>query len=119
MKATKIFGDLLQSRSSEIADLARALADAVQQTHPELTSKLSPGWGALNFHHAKAGYVCGVFVRADRVMLLFEHGVELSDPDGVLEGETRQTRHMTFRPGDPVPVDRIGLYVMEAIALRA
>lgn len=51
-------------------------------------------------------------------MLLFEHGNLLSDPEGLLCGETKQTRHIPFAPGDEIPEKIISFYVREAIALR-
>ena len=39
----------------------------------------------------------GVFPHDDRVRLLFEHGRELPDPDGILEGDAKQVRWVTVR----------------------
>jgi hypothetical protein len=84
-----------------------------------LSRKVQPGWQAVAYRHAKAGYVCGVFIRSDRVMLLFEHGRQLSDPEGVLEGDGRQVRFITYLPGAAVEETTVALYLAEAISLRA
>lgn len=116
---TEGFDALLADYPPPIAVLARALGDIVLEGYPALVTKVLSGWQALSFTHKKAGYVCGVFLQADQVRLLFEHGNLLSDPEGVLCGETKQTRHIVFVPGDEIPGDIITHYISEAIALRA
>ena len=97
----------------------RKVMRTVEATHPELSRKVQHGWQAVAYRHARAGYVCGVFIRSDRVMLLFEHGRQLSDPEGVLEGDGKQVRFITYRPGDAVDETAVALYLAEAISLRA
>ena len=51
--------------------------------------------------------MCAVFPRADEVLLAFERGVELEDPDGLLEGDGRTVRwDRVTTPGEP-PSDRL------------
>ena len=97
----------------------RSVMNAVEETHPELARKVQPGWQAVGYRHKRAGYVCGVFIRSDRVMLLFEHGRLLSDPQGVLQGDGKQVRFIPYVPGDPVERTIMALYIAEAISLRA
>lgn len=112
------FDPLLSAYSGPISTLARELVAVVLETHPNLTSKVLTGWRAIGFSDGKAGYVCGVFLQQHRVQLLFEHGRLLSDPEKVLQGNTKQTRFIGFAPGDSIPVDIVGLYIAEAIALK-
>jgi hypothetical protein len=60
-----------------------------------------------------------VFPRASDVRLVFEHGARLFDPEGVLEGTTKQTRHVTLASLDQLAVKRPALsaLVMESIGL--
>lgn len=97
----------------------RKVMRTVEATHPELSRKVQQGWQAVAYRHAQAGYVCGVFIRSDRVMLLFEHGRQLSDPEGVLEGDGKQVRFITYRPGAAVDETTVALYIAEAVSLRA
>jgi hypothetical protein len=77
------------------------------------------GWRAVGFRHPEAGYVCGVFPKGDgRVDLLFEHGATLPDPEGLLQGATRQTRFIPLRSRDDVPAATLAVYVQEAIVRR-
>lgn len=102
-----------------VATLMRKVMRAVEATHPELSRKVHRGWQAVGYRHQRAGYVCGVFIRSDRVMLLFEHGRLLSDPEGVLRGDGRQVRFIPYVPGDEVDRTTVALYLTEAISLRA
>jgi hypothetical protein len=112
------FAALASGYAPEIGALAARLVDVIASGHPELSTKILSGWQAVGFRHAEAGHVCGVFLQRGRVMLVFEHGRLLSDPEGILCGDTKQTRYIPFAPGDEIPEGAIIAYVSEAIALR-
>lgn len=111
--------DALVARHPATASLAAELVAMVTRVAPELTAKVQPGWGSVNFRHRRAGFVCAVFPSADRVLLLFEHGRELSHPLLVDNGKVKQVRWIPFLPGDDIPQDEIAILIAEAIALRA
>ena len=110
---------LLARFEPPVVSIARRLMAVVEETHPELTRKVHLGWQAVAYHHRRAGYVCGVFVRREGAQLLFEHGRQLSDPGGVLVGSGSQVRYMPFPSGSAVDRDLVAIYISEAIALRA
>lgn len=93
------------------------MVDWLASERPDLSPKVRPGWGSVNYHHERAGFVLALFPYADRVSVIFQQGRLLSS--ALLEGETRQVRWVVLRPGDPVPWDELGLLILEAIALRA
>jgi hypothetical protein len=111
-------GDLLAPSSKPIAALARKVVALVAGMYPEMETAVRFGWQSVSFRHPGAGYVCGVFPRPDRVLLLFEHGRQLTDPHGLLEGDTRQVRYIALKPGDKLPASGIADLLAEAIALR-
>jgi hypothetical protein len=49
---------------------------------------------------------------------LFEHGVQLSNPNNVLQGDGKQARHIEFAGTADIPVKSI-ILLLEAIALKA
>jgi hypothetical protein len=110
--------DLLAPSPKAIATLARKIVALVARMHPEMETAVRFGWHSVSFRHPGAGYVCGVFPRPDRVLLLFEHGRQLTDPHGLLEGDTRQVRYIALKPGDKLPDSGIADLLAEAIALR-
>jgi hypothetical protein len=110
---------LLARYPAPVVTIARRVMAAVEKTHPELARKVHLGWQAVAYHHPRAGYVCGVFVRPVGAHLLFEYGRLLSDPAGRLTGSGRQVRYIPFTPGSAVDRNLIATYISEAIALRA
>jgi hypothetical protein len=110
--------DLLAPSPKAIAALARRIVALVAGMHPEMEAAVRFGWQSVSFRHPGAGYVCGVFPRPDRVLLLFEHGRQLTDPHGLLEGDTRQVRFIALKPGVRIPNSGIADLLAEAIALR-
>lgn len=95
----------LDAYPEEIATLAHRLRALVREELPTAEERVNPGWRGLAYHHPEAGYVCGIFPFETEVRLLFEWGARLPDADGVLEGATRQVRHVALRPGGAWPED--------------
>jgi hypothetical protein len=110
---------LLARYDPPVVAIARRVMAVVEETHPELTRKVHLGWQAVAYHHPRAGYVCGVFVRPEGAQLLFEHGRQLADPARKLAGTSSQVRYFPYSPESSVDPDLIAVYISEAIALRA
>lgn len=109
----------LRERHPDVRDLALWVREHVLASDPYLTERVYRGWDGIGFRHPE-GYVCAIYPRDDEaaVRLLFEHGVKLEDPHGLLAGEGTQTRFIPITSSDPELADRIGDYVREAIAER-
>jgi hypothetical protein len=112
---------LLTQFSPPIAKMAAEVIAAVRRIRPDLVPKVQFGWRSVNFRHAKAKYVCGVFPeeRQGDVLLGFEHGRELDSPLLQDNGKVKQVRWIQFLPGDTIPEDDLGILLAEAIALRS
>jgi len=112
---TSAVTQLLAGHPAAIRSVALRLRELVRLVLPDAQEKVLSGWHALAYHDPVAGYVCGIFPFDDHVKLLFEHGVSMDDPAQLLEGTTRQTRHVTlFRVAD-IREAEIGLLVREAL----
>jgi hypothetical protein len=85
---------------------------------PDLGERALPGWGAIGFRHPQAGHIAALFPEADGVKLVFEHGARLDDPDGLLEGTTRQTRHVSLRSTAAIRHPALTDLVRQAVADR-
>ncbi len=90
--------DLLADHLPEIAELTRRLLDHVAGSADWAETRVYAGWHGVGFHDRDAGYVVGVFPRAESVRVLFEHGHLLGDAPH-LEG-TGQTRYVEFATWD-------------------
>ncbi len=49
--------------------------------------------------------------------LPFERGTLLAEPQDLLEGTGRRTRHVVIRPGDPVPEEALRALLEEALRI--
>lgn len=98
----------------EVVDALRAV---VQVAVPEAREVPYLRWRGIGYRHPKAGYFCGIFPQADHVRLLFEFGILLPDPHGLLQGDGKQTRHLAINDAQAMPVATIQHLIGEALAL--
>jgi hypothetical protein len=112
--------DFLLNSHPGLADLALWVREAVLAGEPDLTERVYLGWDGIGFRHPDAGYVCAIYPRdqEQEVRLLFEHGVRLDDPEGLLEGAGTQTRFIRIRVEDELLAAAISRYVHDAMAER-
>ena len=109
----------LRERHPHAAELALAVRERVVRAEPDLEERVYPGWNRIGFRHPDGGLICGIYPQpGGEVRLLFEHGTRIGDPDGRLEGEGRQTRHLTVAQSADGRALGIGGYVSRAGAGR-
>ncbi|MGI5178720.1 DUF1801 domain-containing protein [Dactylosporangium sp. CA-152071] len=94
---------LLADSCPDIAVLARHLRDVIVEARPELTERVYRGWHGLGFHHPERGYVAAIFPGTDSVSVGFEHGADLPDPHGLLQGTGKRLRYLHFTPDMSAP----------------
>jgi hypothetical protein len=108
----------LAERHPDALELALWVRELVLAAEPDMREKIYRGWDGIGFRHREAGYVCAIYPQGSEVRLLFEYGVGLEDPDGLLEGDGSQTRHVTIRKRDPELVAPLSALVRDAVAER-
>jgi hypothetical protein len=108
----------LRERHAYHYDLAVWIRRAVLAADPDLTERIFPGWQGVGFRHPEAGYLCAIYPRSEWVVLHFEHGAALPDPEGVLLGDGSQTRFIRIHEPSTEAEKRISAYVQQAIAER-
>ena len=109
---------ILARHTPTIQRIATRLRKLIRAAAPEATEAAYPGWHALGFRHPACGYFCGVFPFEDHVKLVFEFGILLDDPFGVLEGEGKQVRQITYRNAKEVQAEPIHFFIEQALRLR-
>lgn len=87
---------LLAEHTPDVVALTRILRATVRSALPWAVEKINPGWHGLAYHDPEAGYVAGIFPGDESVRLGFEHGVELPDPENLLEGDGSQVRYVVL-----------------------
>lgn len=96
-----VLSSLLAEHSPEVVDLTEVLRGVVRSALPMATEKINAGWHGLGYHDPVAGYVAGIFPGDESVKLGFEHGVDLPDPEEMLEGDGTQVRYVVLDEWDP------------------
>lgn len=93
--------DLLPETRAVLSELTSLIIRSI----PEATEKVNLGWRSVNFSHPSVGYFCGLFPVDDRVVVAFEFGVLLPDPDGILDSRScaKPVRYARIRSLDALP----------------
>ena len=109
--------ELLAEHTPAIREAAERLRRIVAGTVPQATEKAHGFWHSINYRHPDAGYFCGIFPRPDAVLLVFEFGVLLPDPEGILEGDGKQVRQVRIERAKDIRVRPIRTLLREAVEL--
>ena len=94
---------ILRDYPLEIRAIAEELRRLVKHQVPDAVERGYPRWRGIGYRHPTAGYFCGIFPQEAEVHLLFEWGILLPDPDGILAGDARQVRYIPV--GDITSID--------------
>ncbi|MBI2918956.1 MAG: DUF1801 domain-containing protein [Chloroflexi bacterium] len=114
MATDTITQELLDKAPPEIRELAEALRKLVREVAPEAPERGVKGWRLIAFE--RNGIVCGIQPQKSWVNLIFMRGVELPDPQGVLEGEGKATRAVKVKQLQDI-TDAVKALVQDAFKL--
>ncbi len=106
---------VLDGHTPEVYGLAQWLRRAVKSADRDLSERVYKGRHGFGYHHPDAGYVCAVFPREDDVLLAFEHGADLADPEGRLTAGGKQVRSLVFTERSSHPFAVIRGFVRAAV----
>ena len=106
---------VLDGHTPEVYGLAQWLRRAVKSADHGLGERVYKGRHGFGYHHPDAGYVCAVFPREDDVLLAFEHGVDLADPEVRLAAGGKQVRYLVFAERSSHPFTVIRGFVKAAV----
>jgi hypothetical protein len=108
---------LLQDHHPEIQAIVEQIRNLILTIVPSSTESANAGWHSISYRHPQQGYYCGIFPTQDKVILVFEYGILLPDPEGVLEGSGKQVRNVLIDSPDKIPSLAIQKLLVEAINL--
>lgn len=108
---------LLATHNPDIQALVNVLRKLILETVPNAAETANPGWHSISYRHPQQGYFCGIFPTEDNIILVFEFGILLPDPDGVLVGDGKQVRNIILRSVEDIPAESIQKLLIEAINL--
>jgi hypothetical protein len=98
-------------------DLAWAVRGQVLAIRPDLEESASVKLGVIYFKHH--GVVCALSPHKAHVNLHFYKGVQLADPDGLLQGSGKALRHLKYRRLEDLDAAVLESFVQAAYALNA
>lgn len=81
-------------------EIVQRLRDFISQHYPQLTETLK--WHVPVYSLNTKNYLLGMQVFKRHVNLNFFKGAQLHDPRGILAGNGKQVRHVTFRTIDDI-----------------
>jgi hypothetical protein len=115
--------EFLSTFPPEIQDLANELRSLVKKTIPNVKEAVYTGWKLIGYRVKKGrsdAYFCFIAPFENRIMLGFEYGVQLFDPNLRLEGDGTQVRYLTVREKEDIEPESFHTFIAEAaqIALQ-
>jgi len=99
--------------------LAERVRGCLREWVPEAEERIYKGARGAGYRTPACGTFCGLFLRKDRVYLVFTHGADLPDPEGLLRGDGSGVRYATLRPGEPFPEAPLFPLVVAALLIGA
>ncbi len=95
------FEKLLTNNKPEAQELARELRTLIQRLLPKAQEKIYRGWGVADYTFGGTGRgFITIGPQKGYVNLYFMDGVDLDDPDGLLEGSGKRLRHVKIRTSE-------------------
>jgi hypothetical protein len=110
----------LSGAPAEVSEVVLTLRDMILRAVPQAEESLA--WGALSYHRPQVGgrvkgAVCQIVIRRGEVRLDFIHGIRLSDPKGLLQGDRVSKRFVLIRTIAHAMRPEIAALIREAAAL--
>ena len=93
---------LLDNYPGPVRALVAELSALIKSAAPGAREAMRLETRCLRYSHARCGYFCGLFPQVSSAQLLFEFGVLLPDPEGLLEGDGLHVRFVTAWANQPV-----------------
>jgi hypothetical protein len=97
-----------------MGSLARDLRNMILEQVPDMDEVIK--W--KNLFYEKKGYVCAIVIHKDHVNLQFARGIELDDPERILEGTGKKIRHVKINNTKEINSDKLKNLVVEAVNLN-
>ncbi len=86
--------DFVAQLSPRVGGLIRAARAKIVKVVPGAVERLRPGWGLIGYN--APAYFAFIVPAEDHVKIGFERGVELWDPEALLEGTGKQVRYVVI-----------------------
>jgi hypothetical protein len=110
----------LDGLSAEVRELVATLRKVIRRTIPEAEESIL--WDGLSYHRPEIGgrvkgAVCQINAKRGQMRLDFIHGIRLSDPQGLLQGDRKSKRFVPINTIADANRPEIVALIQEAAAL--
>lgn len=116
-KPTFTVDDLLSAYPPPIHSMVSKLREIILAAAPSVQEQANRGWRSISFRDKQVGYFCGIFPFEDYVDLIFEFGVLLPDPNGILQGDAKQVRYLRFHAVEEIREAEVKPLLLAALEL--
>lgn len=105
--------DFLSNFAPPVRNLTLQLRDLVFEIDPEVIEQIDVPAHLLAYGYAKtyAHLMCVIILYQDYVNLGFPRGVDLPDPEGLLEGTGKRARHVKIRGAPQVEAPEVAALI--------
>ncbi len=109
--------DFISAFSPEVRNLALALRDLILEIEPKAQEQIDAPAHLLGYGYAEtyAHIICVIILYGDYVNLGFPRGVDLPDPEGLLQGTGQKARHVKIIELAQVDAPEIAALVQAAV----
>jgi hypothetical protein len=108
---------LLDYYPGPVRSLVAELSALIKSTAPGAREAVRLETRCLRYSHARCGYFCGLYPQVSSAQLLFEFGVLLPDPEGLLEGNGPHVRFVTVWANQPLRLSALRRLVVASYDL--
>ncbi len=105
--------DFLADYKPEVSNLALLLRDLVFEIDPEVIEQIDIPAHLLAYGYAKTytHLMCVIILYQDYINLGFPRGVDLPDPEGLLEGTGKRARHVKIRDAAQIELPEVAALI--------
>ena len=102
----------LDPNQREIAKTLRELINKAAPDAEEMIAWNIPWW-------KQNGWLCTVYVSSDHINFGLQRGVELDDPDGLLEGTGKGMRHVKIESAKDIRKKQFTAWIKQSVKLNS
>jgi len=105
--------DFLDEFKPEVRNLALQLRDLVHEIDPEVIEQIDKPAHLLAYGYAKTytHLMCVIILYTDYVNLGFPRGIDLPDPEGLLEGTGKRARHVKITDTETIDLPEVAALI--------
>ena len=105
--------EFLDDYKPDVRNLALQLRDLVYEIEPEVIEQIDIPAHLLAYGYAKTytHLMCAIILYKDYINLGFPRGVDLPDPEGLLEGTGKRARHVKIRETEQIELPEVAALI--------